>query len=67
MVYNYLDKINYPKDLKKFKIDDLKKIAEELRKKTIEAVSKTGGHLRSVGAYPVRHLPPQTETTQMVL
>ncbi len=45
MVYNYLDKINYPKDLKKFKIDDLKKIAEELRKKTIEAVSKTGGHL----------------------
>ena len=45
MVYNYLNKINYPKDLKKFKIDDLKKIAEELRTKTIEAVSKTGGHL----------------------
>jgi len=45
MVYNYLDKINYPKDLKKFKIEDLKKIAKELRKKTIESVSKTGGHL----------------------
>ena len=45
MVYNYLDKINYPKDLKKFKIEDLKKIAKELRKKTIDAVSKTGGHL----------------------
>ena len=45
MVYNYLNKINYPKDLKKFKINDLKKIAEELRRKTIDAVSKTGGHL----------------------
>ena len=39
MVYNYLDKINYPKDLKKFKIEDLKKIAKELRQKTIESVS----------------------------
>ena len=48
MVYNYLDKINYPKDLKKFKIEDLKKIAKELRKKTIESVSKTGGHLREL-------------------
>lgn len=45
MTYNYLNKINYPKDLKKFEIEDLKHIAEELRKKTIHVVSKTGGHL----------------------
>ena len=45
MTYHYLDKINYPKDLKKFEIKDLKQIAKELRKKTIHAVSKTGGHL----------------------
>ena len=45
MIYNYLNKINYPKDLRKFKIKDLKKISEELRQKTIHAVSKTGGHL----------------------
>jgi len=45
MSYNYLSKINYPKDLKKFKIKDLKQIAEELRQKTIHAVSRTGGHL----------------------
>ena len=45
MTFNYLNKINYPKDLKKFKIKDLKQIAEELRQKTIHAVSKTGGHL----------------------
>ena len=45
MIYNYLNKINYPKDLKKYNINDLKKISEELRQKTIHAVSKTGGHL----------------------
>ena len=45
MIDNYLNKINSPKDLKKFKIKDLKKISEELRQKTIHAVSKTGGHL----------------------
>ena len=33
----YLNKINYPKDLKKFEIKDLKLIAEELRKKTIHS------------------------------
>jgi len=39
MTYNYLNKINYPKDLKQFKIKDLKKIAAELRHKTIQSVS----------------------------
>tara|TARA_B100000575_G_scaffold190872_1_gene153971 strand:- start:12205 stop:14121 length:1917 start_codon:yes stop_codon:yes gene_type:complete len=45
MDYKFLDKINFPSDLRKFKKNDLKFIAEELRKKTIETVSKTGGHL----------------------
>ena len=45
MEYNFLNKINYPSDLKKFTVNDLKLIADELRHKTIQAVSKTGGHL----------------------
>ncbi len=45
MNYKYLDKINFPSDLRKFNSSELKKIAEELRNKTIETVSKTGGHL----------------------
>ena len=40
-----LDKINYPKDLKKINSDQLTNLAKELRYKTIQAVSKTGGHL----------------------
>ena len=45
MEYKFLNKIEYPKDLKKYKVSDLDKIAIELRNKTIDAVSKTGGHL----------------------
>ena len=45
MEYKFLDQINFPDDLRKFKISDLKDIAEELRNKTIDTVSKTGGHL----------------------
>ena len=45
MKYKYLEKINFPSDLRKFNISELKNISEELRKKTIETVSKTGGHL----------------------
>ena len=40
-----LDKIKYPKDLKKFNDADLKKICIELRKEVVDAVSVTGGHL----------------------
>jgi 1-deoxy-D-xylulose-5-phosphate synthase len=40
-----LDQINTPQDLKKFKLEDLKQIADELRAETIDAVSVTGGHL----------------------
>ncbi len=45
MEYKILDKINFPSDLRNFKKKDLKKVCEELRQKTIETVSKTGGHL----------------------
>ena len=40
-----LDKIRFPKDLKKFNDDDLKKVCVELRKEVVDAVSVTGGHL----------------------
>ena len=45
MEYTFLDKINFPSDLRGLSKKDLKKVSEELRKKTIETVSKTGGHL----------------------
>ena len=45
MRYRYLNKINFPSDLRNFKKEDLKIIADELRNKTIETVSQTGGHL----------------------
>src|SRR6056300_808677 len=42
---SFLSKINFPKDLKKLKLDELKILNDELRTFTIETVSKTGGHL----------------------
>jgi len=43
--YQYLDKVNFPSDIKKLSIDELKILSEEIRKEMIEAVSVTGGHL----------------------
>ena len=43
--YDLLDKINYPKDLRKLKKGNLKQVAKELREELIDAVSVTGGHL----------------------
>ena len=40
-----IKKINYPSDLRKFKKEDLKQVAEELRDELIDVVSETGGHL----------------------
>ena len=40
-----LDKVKYPKDLKKFSDNDLKKLCVELRNEVVSAVSVTGGHL----------------------
>lgn len=47
MTEKLLDKINYPADIKELSIDDLKKLAKEIRKYTIATVEKTGGHLAS--------------------
>ncbi len=47
MSKNLLDCINYPSDLKKLSKDSLSLLSIELREKTIELVSKTGGHLGS--------------------
>ena len=40
-----LDQISFPSDLRKLPQSDLKQISDELRQATIDAVSKTGGHL----------------------
>ena len=43
--YEFLDKINFPSDLKKIPESQLHKVADELREELIDAVSVTGGHL----------------------
>ena len=40
-----LDQVNYPSDLRKFKKEELKQLAKELREELIDVVSTTGGHL----------------------
>ena len=40
-----LDKINFPKDLRKLPKNNLENVADELRNETVNAVSVTGGHL----------------------
>ncbi|NOR62829.1 MAG: 1-deoxy-D-xylulose-5-phosphate synthase [Rhodobacteraceae bacterium] len=40
-----LDNVNAPADLRKLSDPELRQLADELRFETIEAVSKTGGHL----------------------
>jgi 1-deoxy-D-xylulose-5-phosphate synthase len=43
--YRLLNNINYPSDLKKLNIEELKELSVELRTELINAVSETGGHL----------------------
>ena len=43
--YQYLDKINFPLDIKKLSVDELKILSNEVRAELIDAVSVTGGHL----------------------
>ena len=40
-----LDRVTFPSDMRNFSADQLKRLAEELRAETIDAVSVTGGHL----------------------
>jgi len=42
-----LDSVDFPQDMKGFTIKELKQLSNELRWETINAVSKTGGHLGS--------------------
>lgn len=44
---DFLKNISSPGDLKKLKIEDLQPLAQEVRDRIIEVVSKTGGHLAS--------------------
>lgn len=43
--HNLLEQINSPADLKTLPLEDLSRLAQEIRDKIIETVSKTGGHL----------------------
>lgn len=43
----FLEKINSPQDLKKLNIEQLQKLAFEIRQRIIEVISSTGGHLAS--------------------
>ena len=43
--YRLLNNINYPSDLKKLNVGELKELAIELRNELIDVVSETGGHL----------------------
>ncbi len=45
MSNKFLDNINFPSDLRKLSVVELLDLSHELRNKTIETVSKTGGHL----------------------
>lgn len=47
MTYPLLDKINYPKDLRKLKKEQLYRLSQELREFILTTVSSTGGHLAS--------------------
>jgi 1-deoxy-D-xylulose-5-phosphate synthase len=42
---NILDKINSPKEIKRLNKAQLKILAQEIREKILEVVSKNGGHL----------------------
>ena len=42
-----LDKVNFPQDLKELSLEEKNILAEEIRKKLIDTVSETGGHLAS--------------------
>jgi len=43
--YPFLDNINSPQDLKKLTLEEMGRLAGEVRNRIIETVAKTGGHL----------------------
>lgn len=46
-MYEYLNRIHSPEDVKQFNTEETKKLAAEIRTFLIDSVSKTGGHLAS--------------------
>ncbi len=44
---SYLEKINFPKDLRKLNIKELPEVCRELRQFIVDNVAKTGGHFAS--------------------
>mgnify|MGYP001363105504 FL=1 len=44
LTYKHLDEINFPKDLRKLKKEDLKDVCNELRQFIINSISENGGH-----------------------
>lgn len=46
-MYNYLNEVNSPDDIKKLNIDEMEELAQEIREFLIKSISKTGGHLAS--------------------
>ena len=47
IMYEYIDKIKSPKDIKLLSEKELEKLCEEIREYLVNTVSKTGGHLAS--------------------
>ena len=43
--YKFLDKVEFPSDIKELKLSELKILSNEVREELIDAVSVTGGHL----------------------
>lgn len=43
--YKYLKDINFPSDLRKLSVQDLRVVCNEVREFLVDSVSKTGGHL----------------------
>lgn len=46
-MYKILDKVNFPKDLKKLTYDEKKELCSEIRELIIDVTSKNGGHVAS--------------------
>lgn len=46
-MYNYLDRIENPSDIKKLSLEEIDSLSKEIRDYLLESVSQTGGHLAS--------------------
>ena len=43
--YKFLNKVNFPSDIRKLSQSEIKVLADEVRQELIDVVSETGGHL----------------------